>query len=105
MKKSDKKIENAIRTALTNVCNIALETVPGFKWITHKVNYRDFPESLTIVCVFENDDSRQVAQQPEVEKHLHQIIQQQLAASEIKVKNLGAMVRFSTEDAMRRTLH
>lgn len=53
MRKSDKKIDNNIRKTLTNVCEIALEQVDGFKWLTHFVNYDNFPESLAIVCVFD----------------------------------------------------
>ncbi len=105
MRKTDKKIENAIREALTDVCNIALKKVPGFKWITHRVNYNNFPSSLVITCVFDNDETLHATQQSEYGKYLLQIIQQQLAAYKINVSKISSAVRFSTEAAMNKTLH
>ena len=55
MKKSDKKIDNTVRKALTEVCEAALTEVAGFKWLTHFVNHNDFPDSLSVVCVFDTN--------------------------------------------------
>ncbi|WP_414829783.1 Fis family transcriptional regulator [Alteromonas sp. H39] len=59
MKKQDKKRDNAIRKALTAVCETLLDSQPGFVWLTHKVDYKRFPQSLTIVLIFENDSQMQ----------------------------------------------
>ena len=56
MRKQDKKRDNAIRQALTRVCDILLDSQPGFRWLTHTVNYQRFPQSLSIILVFENDE-------------------------------------------------
>lgn len=52
MRKSDKKLDKAIRLHLTEVCDYALEHTQGFLWLTHTVDYKHFPSSLKVRCVF-----------------------------------------------------
>jgi hypothetical protein len=54
MRKIDKKIDNKLRKVLTEVCDFALLNITGYQWISHTVNYSNFPESLLITCMFEN---------------------------------------------------
>lgn len=56
MRKSDKKIDNQIRALLTKLCEEYYESIPGFKWLTHVVNYSAFPNSLKVICVFESKE-------------------------------------------------
>lgn len=97
MKKSDKKTENSIRLALTNACETALETIEGFQWITHSVNYNDFPRSLSILCVFDNHENLLSAEASEKDAHLKNQIQKELAAQNIHISNINPVVRFDTE--------
>lgn len=55
MRKTDKKIDKQIVQALTKVCHQALEDIEGFVWLTHQVNFAQFPQSLQVICVFETD--------------------------------------------------
>lgn len=55
MRKSDKKLDNQIRKALTALCENNLKSYQGFKWVTHTVNYSNFPASLKVTCVFANN--------------------------------------------------
>ena len=57
MRKTDRKLENTLIAALTKVCEAALEEFDGFQWLTHFANYSDFPDSLTIVCVFDTNEN------------------------------------------------
>lgn len=100
MKKSDKKIENAIRTALTNVCEQALETTLGFKWITHYVNYNNFPDSLSILCIFETDEDLFTAKQSGADTCLKKHIQEELTSHGIDIININSSVKFDIEDNM-----
>jgi hypothetical protein len=100
MKKSDKKVENAIRTALTNVCEQALETTEGFKWITHFVNYNNVPGSLSILCVFETDESLSAAKQSGASVCLKKHIQEELTSHGINIRNTNLSVKFDIEDNM-----
>lgn len=52
MKKTDKKRENTLIKALTEVCDWAQDEVEGFEWLTHQVNFAQFEQSLRITCVF-----------------------------------------------------
>ena len=55
MRKNDKKLDNAIRVKLTEVCEYALDHTDGFLWLTHTVDYKKFPSSLLVRCVFADD--------------------------------------------------
>ena len=57
MRKSDKKLDNQLRLVLTDVCETALKEVEGFQWLTHVVNYSNFPQSLRVVCVFDTNEN------------------------------------------------
>lgn len=98
MKKSDKKIENAIKLALTNVCEEALETVEGFQWITHTVNYKNFPSSLSILCMFDNPESLIAAKASKKDNHLKSWIEKELAGQNIIIRNINSVVSFDTEE-------
>ena len=100
MKKSDKKIENSIKAALTNVCEQALDTTRGFKWITHFVNYNNFPGSLSILCVFETDEDLLTAQQSKAGACLRKHIHEELASHGINIKNINSAIKFDIEDNM-----
>jgi hypothetical protein len=53
MKKTDKALEKALIATLTTVCEQALGAFDGFLWLTHQVNFNDYPRSLRVICVFE----------------------------------------------------
>lgn len=67
MRKIDKKIDNKLRSVLTEVCDFALQNIAGYQWISHTVNYSSFPESLIITCVFDDQENAlQAKQQGEI---------------------------------------
>ena len=102
MKKSDKKLEHSLCVSLTQVCDIALDTVPGFEWITHLANYKQFPQSLSIICIFNTDAALQQALQSKQDVFLHSLIQDKLNAAGIKLKHLNKHIRFDSEQACAR---
>ena len=97
MKKTDKKTENNIRVALTEVCSIALEKYDGFAWITHTVNYKHFPCSLSIICVFENNEQLAIFCD-DSDKEMFELIQNKLDSRGIKIDNIPQCVSFDTEE-------
>ena len=103
MKKSDKKIDNALREALTNVCEAALNSVDGFVWLTHLVNYNAFPNSLKIVCVFETDESLSKAIEAKQDDYFYTLISNELNAVNIKLNKLRQQVKFETEETYGRS--
>lgn len=96
MRKSDKKIDNNIRSALNQVCEQALIEVSGFVWLTHQVNYDKFPASLSIVCVFELNDDLIQAKSSAQDMLLTDLIMKKLSILKIKVKP-EKQISFDTE--------
>ena len=94
MRKTDKKIDNALRAALTEACDLALEKHAGFLWLTHFANYQDFPDSLSIVCIFDTNEQLSKANL----KELCAIIKNKLTSIDIKIKNIQQHVIFDTEE-------
>ena len=47
------RIERALVATLTEACETAKSEIPGFEWLTHTVNYADFPQSLIITWIFD----------------------------------------------------
>ena len=96
MRKSDKKLDNEIRKVLTNICDNQLKSYEGFEWITHRVNYSNFPSSLKVVCVFDNND--QIAQliQSNYDTKITSIISKALSGLGIKLPT--KFLEFDTEE-------
>ena len=101
MKKSDKKTDNAIREALTEVCEVALEKVDGFQWLTHFANYSDFPNSLSVVCVFDSCSDLSNALNDGKGDYLCRLLDQYLRAMGIQLKDMKKHVSFDSEEACR----
>ncbi|MFD2168280.1 Fis family transcriptional regulator [Thalassotalea euphylliae] len=98
MRKSDKKLDNQLRTLLTDVCETALKNIHGFEWLTHVVNYSNFPASLKIVCVFDTNENLDAYLQSDIKTSLQSLIQHELSSIGIKVKNLAKHIVFDTEE-------
>lgn len=62
MRKTDKKREQIIISALQDVCEKALDCgePAGFEWLTHNVNHQK-PQTLTVTCVFTTREQAQNA--------------------------------------------
>ena len=99
MRKSDKKLENALRKALTKVCDHALYRLDGFVWITHLVDYNIYPKSLRIVCVFNQEKMLEKALAEKQDALLFQLINDELTTLGIALKNVSQYVSFDTEEA------
>lgn len=94
MKKTDKKLENALVKALTKACEIAQETQPGFLWLTHTVNYPRLAQSLTVICVFANKQQAEKANTAELE----QMLKTQLQALGIDVTKAKHFLAIDSEE-------
>ena len=92
MKKTDKKIDNAICAGLTQLCEEQLKQATGFQWLTHTVNYKQFPSSLQVICIFDSEANLAAADQAQ----LRRLIQQQL--SQLGITIASQQISFDTED-------
>ncbi|REG84363.1 Fis family transcriptional regulator [Marinomonas pollencensis] len=102
MKKTDKKRENALREALTKVCDQMLGEVAGFVWLTHLVDFNRFPQSVKIVCVFERDENLEKALAEGQDARFYQAIDEQFKLANVGIKNSRPYVSFDTEEACER---
>lgn len=98
MRKTDKKTENQLRIALTDVCEIALEEFTGFQWLTHLVNYADFPKSLQVVCIFDTNDNLNSFTAACSHQSLNTLIQRRLLEMGLNINNINNHVSYDTEE-------
>lgn len=98
MRKSDKKLDNQLRLLLTDICESALKNIEGFVWLTHTVNYANFPSSLKIVCVFDNNDNLANYVNNSNNMDLRLLIKAACKEINIHISNISAQVIFDTEE-------
>ncbi len=106
MRKTDKKIENQLRLVLTDVCEAALKKIDGFEWLTHLVEYSDFPNSLKVICIFDTNENLAVYlskrassyEAKSAEDDLKLLIQIKLLGMGVSIKNIDRHVTFDTEE-------
>jgi hypothetical protein len=95
--KTQKKIDNNVRLALTDACEQFLEDIVGFQWLTHEANYRSFPASLLITCVFDTDENHQQACQNGHSVKMQNLIQAKLLKTGVKLKSPKQQIIFESE--------
>ncbi|MFT5481906.1 MAG: hypothetical protein ACI9GW_000551 [Halieaceae bacterium] len=98
MRKTDKKMDNALIEVLTEVCDIAQDNYDGFKWITHFVNYNNFSDSLSIVCIY---DTNEQLKKTDV-NGMHSLINEKLLSIDVNVRDIRRHVNFDTEENCNR---
>lgn len=97
--KTQKKIDNRIRLTLTDLCEKFLEEIPGFKWLTHQADYANFPASLLVTCVFDQQATRQKTQQDGSAQTIRKLIQQDFMGIGIVLKNREQQIIFDDEQS------
>ena len=99
MKKTDKTLENTIVTLLTKVCDQSLKSIDGFQWLTHLVNYKDFPRSLTVICVFDTKDQVSKLLNSASHDDLLNLIVETLKSAGIQLPNAPQQIQLDSEEA------
>lgn len=99
MKKTDKKIDNQICKSLTKACEMAKDEVPGFQWLTHLVNYNQFPGSLSVICIFDSKAEIEQARKQKKDQLIVGLIKSELEQINIRFKDIKQHVSFDTEEA------
>jgi hypothetical protein len=105
MRKTDKKIDNQLRIALTKVCETALKEFTGFQWLTHLVNYANFPKTLRIVCVFDTNENLSAFKADNSNNALCKLIQEKLNEIGINLKNIGSHIAYDTQEECEKIHH
>jgi len=97
MRKMDKPRERAIVAALTEVCETAKVANSEFAWISHKVNYQRFPDSLQLICAYRQPQHLASAIGAGETQAISQQIVQALAQRGISLTKPQRQVRFISE--------
>jgi len=95
MKSKEKNYRNNLRKALTEVCDYALVEFPGFQWISHDANYKNFPDNLLVTCVFDSKDALEVLKNSGHQIVLRNQIQESLLKWDVAIKHSKEQVKFS----------
>lgn len=98
MKKTHKKIDNQLRHALTNACEEIKDSFEEFAWLTHQVNFEQFPQSLRVNCFFSNSSSLLDATNSETCAIIGQIIKVHLSKIAITKFDDSKQITFNSED-------
>lgn len=99
MRKTDKKLDNQLREILTDVCDMALKEFIGFQWLTHLVNYSNFPKSLKIICVFDTNDNLKGFMASTGQLELSTLIQEKLSEIDINMSRIARHISYDTEES------
>jgi len=96
--KTEKKLEKAIVNQLTLVCEETLKSDIGFEWLTHTVDYKRFPKSLKITCVFDTRINLEQAIKNNVTLTLIDKIKSKLELADIRLKKANRQIFFDCEE-------
>lgn len=99
LSKTQKRLDNNIRIALTAECEQALKDAPGFQRLTHQASYENFPASLLVTCVFDTEESIQSATANDLIQKIRNSIQARLFKVGVKLSAPKHQVFFDTEEA------
>lgn len=77
--KQQRQIDQEITRSLQAVCEQAEVTIAGFAWLTHLVDYSNFPYSLQVVCVFVDAEQQAFAKENGEQAQLAQLIRLSLS--------------------------
>jgi len=98
VKKSDKKIENAIRISLTEVCESLKGEVVGFEWLCHKVDLSNVNQSLQVTFMFATNQSLRRAKLQLQTDDMANLACKALAKHNIQIKNAAKQFIFDSEE-------
>lgn len=102
MNKTVKKLESNLVRALTIACEQAKLEVSGFEWLTHTADYSNFPNSLMVRCIFDNDASLNAAKNAAHDVKINSCIHKALLNAGILLKNPKKHVLLDSEQACER---
>lgn len=77
---------------------MALKDIAGFQWLTHVVDYSNFPQSLEVICIFDTDENLYQFAAENSQNTLSTHIQSKLNEIDIKVKNIATHIVYDTEE-------
>lgn len=102
-KREQARTERRLAATLTEACETAKAEVPGFCWLTHKVDYAAFASSLLVLWVFDTQASQDQALVDGQGARLVELTAQALYAAQVQVSAVAAHVQFDNEEQCARS--
>ena len=98
LQRNEKKTENAIIKSLNAVCKTLKNELDGFSWLTHFVDYSQFPQSLKLVFVFDTNQALLEANNKAFFKTIFELTETRLSNEGVYIKRIDKAVFFDTEE-------
>lgn len=96
-KNEHSKIERRLSRALRAACKVAENEVSGFAWVTHAVDYKEYPDTLMVTWVFDSPASLREAMENGVHDRLCTLTAEAFAKSGVRIEDATPHVRFDHE--------
>lgn len=96
-KRKHSAIERELARALTAACESAKSEIVGFEWLTHRVNYARFPESLIVTWVFDRDSHLDQASTGQAKARMQALTLAAFDEIGISVKDIARHVEFDSQ--------
>lgn len=94
-------IERELIRALTCACETAKAEIVGFQWLTHEVDYQQFPQSLVVTWMFDSEANRARALASSDAARMRELTQVAFEEVGISVADIAAHIVFSVEQPAR----
>ncbi|HCS46512.1 MAG TPA: hypothetical protein DIW52_27530 [Pseudomonas sp.] len=101
-KREQAHFERRLVATLTEACETAKAELVGFAWLTHEIDYADFPSSLRVVWVFETQAQKDQALASGQGGRMIELTAQALSEAQVTVSPVSAHVQFDSEEACQR---
>lgn len=101
-KREQAHIERLLVATLTEACETAKAEIVGFDWLTHEVDYSDFPSSLRVIWVFDTQANKEQALVSGQGERMVELTAIALKDADVLVSPVSAHVHFDSEEQCQR---
>ena len=99
LSKTQKRLDNNIRSTLHHLCENTLKDIEGFQWLTHQAEYSNFPASLIVTCVFAEREHLEQITTEGMDEQVRSLIQRALFKIGVKIPAPLFQIRWDSEQA------
>lgn len=102
-KREQAHLERLLSQTLTEACETAKTELVGFQWLTHAVDYANFPGSLQVIWVFDTEANRQAALAAGQDKRMTDFTAMALSEAGVGIEQASRHVSCDSEEACQRS--
>jgi len=102
-KREHSRTERKLVATLTHACEQATYQLPGFEWLTHRVDYQHFPHSLVVTWVFDTSANLSKALNSDAKQLMLALTATALAEAGVGIRDITQHVDFDSEQECLRT--